>query len=190
MDDHPSPRHQCVIYDESPSIHLKSLARTLIANLKANRRCMYLNSPTMVAGMRCSLVAEGLELSEEIAKGSLILTSEQGHLLDGRFNVQRTLEMLQVSTQQALADGYAGLWASGDMLWEFGTERNFDKLLEYEQRLDQFMRVNLALSGICQYHRTILPREAIDTGYRSHPAIYINETLSRLNARYEAAESA
>lgn len=188
--DHQSPRHQCVIYDESPSTHLSSVARTLIANLKANRRCLYLNSPAMVAGMRCSLLAEGLALPDEIAKGSLICTSDQGHLVDGRFSADKMLEMLHLAMQQALADGYAGLWASGDMLWEFGSERNFDKLLEYEQRLDQFLRANLALSGICQYHTTLLPPDAIDTAYRSHPAIYINETLSRLNPLYKAAEPA
>jgi hypothetical protein len=182
------PRHQCVIYEQSPSNHLLSLARTLIGNLKAYRRCMYLNSPAMVAGMRCCLAAEGLDLNAEIEKGSLILTSDQGHLLNGLFDVDRMLTMLQIAMQKALADGYKGLWASGDMTWEFGSERNFDKLLEYERRLEEFMQTNDALSGVCQYHRETLPATAIEVALCSHRAIYVNETLSRLNPRYATAK--
>lgn len=38
---------------------------------------------------------------------------------------------------QALDDGYIGLWVTGDMTWEFGPEKNFAKLLEYEWRLEE-----------------------------------------------------
>ena len=37
---------------------------------------------------------------------------------------------------QACSDGHDGLWACGDMTWEFGPNRDFSKLLEYEYRLE------------------------------------------------------
>ena len=179
-------RHQCLIYDKAPSQYLEVLARSIIASLKANKRCLYLNSPAMVAGIRCALAAEGLDLIAEIEGGSLILTSDQSHLSNGLFDVDRMLEMVQIAVRRALADGYAGLWASGDITWEFGGEINFDKLLEYELRLDEFMQDNVSLSGVCQYDGKTLPPRAIKTGFRSHPAIYVNETLSHLNSRYKS----
>jgi hypothetical protein len=179
-----TPRHQCTIYEGSPALYLQSLARTIISNLKANHRCLYLNSPAMVAGMRTYLAAEGLDLTKEIGKGALILTSDQSHLLNGKFNVDRMLDRLDLAVQEALAEGYAALWATGDMTWEFGSESNLDKLLEYEWRLEEFMKNNLCLHGVCQYHRDTLPQHAIDAGLRSHKAIYINETLSHLNPDY------
>jgi hypothetical protein len=180
------PRHQCLIYEKSPADYLQVLAGSVIANLKANQRCLYLNSPTMVAGMRCSLAAEGLDLSSEIEKGALILTSDQSHLSEGMFDVGRMLDLLKNAVQQALTDGYAGLWASGDITWELGGETNLDKLFDYEQRLDDFMQNNSSLSGVCQYDGKTLPLHAVETASRTHPEIYINETLSYLNPKYKS----
>ena len=138
----------------------------------------------MVAGMRSSLCAAGLELRREIEKGALIISSDQSHLVNGKFDVDKYVGMLVDMLHQALADGYKGLWATGDMTWEFGSESNLDKLLEYERRLDAFLRDNPAMGGICQYHRDTLPLHAIQTGLCTHGEVYINETLSRLNPYY------
>lgn len=53
------------------------------------------------------------------------------------------IDMLETAIQAALADGYAGLLATGDMTWEFGSEKELSKLLEYEWRLsDTISRLN------------------------------------------------
>lgn len=179
-----SPRHQCLIYAGAPSSHLPEIAQTLMQRLKAKHRCLYLNSPAMVAGMRSHLSAAGLDTQDQIGRGALILSSDQDHLIGGKFDVDRMLKRLATSVRQALADGYTGLWASGDMTWEFGSEANLDKLLRYEQRLDEFMQANPALSGVCLYHRDTLPAHAIETAFETHAALYVNSTMSRLNSRY------
>jgi hypothetical protein len=173
-----------MIYHGSPSQQLQSLAQTIIGKLKENLRCLYLNSPPMVTGMRSYLSAQGLDLNKEIARGALILTSAQDHLVNGRFDTDGMLNMLHTTVQQALADGYTALWATGDMTWEFGSEKNLDKLLDYERRLEDFMQKNLSLCGVCQYHRDTLPEHAIEIGVRNHKSIYINDTLSRMNLDY------
>lgn len=179
-----SPQHQCFIYEGAPSSHLADVARTLIEKLAANHRCLYLNSPTMVAGMRCHLAAAGLDLEEQVERGALTLSSDQGHLSEGKFEVDRMMRLLQDAVQKALTNGYVGLWASGDMTWEFGNEANLDKLAEYEYRLEEFMQENPALSGICLYHRGTLPSHAIETALLTHPSLYVSASLSQLNSRY------
>jgi hypothetical protein len=185
----PLPRHQCLIYEGAPSKHLGSLARTIIDKLKANNRCLYLNSPPMVAGIRSYLSAGGLDLRKEIERGALILSSDQGHLVNGRFEVKRMLDMLTNAVRQALADGYTALWATGDMTWEFGNERNLTKLLEYEWKLEEFMQDTPAIGGVCQYHRDTLPLKVIHEALYTHKAVYINDTLTRLNACYRGPGS-
>ncbi len=177
-------RHQCFIYEGAPSSHLAEIARTLIQKLKENRRCLYLNSRPMVAGMRCHLSAGGLDVTEQVERGALVLSSDQGHLADGKFDVDRMMGLLQAALKQTLADGYVGLWAAGDMTWEFGSEANLGKLAEYERRLEDFMRGNPDLSGICLYHRDTLPTHAIETALSAHPSLYLSATLSQLNSRY------
>lgn len=178
------PRHQCLIYDGSPSRQLPMLAAMLRQKLSQNRRCIFLNSPPMVAGIASYLAASGVDVAAETKRGALILTSDRGHLAHGVFDAERMMSLLGDELTQALADGYDGLWATGDMTWEFGPERNFDKLLDYERRLEEFFCFNPGIGGICQYHADTLPQEAVRHGLAAHPALFINETLARINPYY------
>src|ERR1700761_7600996 len=107
------PRHQCVIYDGSPAKMLPAIAAHIRQKLSENIRCFYLNSPTMVTGIRSYLYAAGVDVTYEIAKTSLILSSDQSQLKDGQFDIDHFLGMLEEAVSQALSDGYKGLWATG-----------------------------------------------------------------------------
>jgi hypothetical protein len=170
-----------MIYDGAPSSHLPSISRTLMERLKANYRCLYLNSPTMVAGMRYHLVSAGLDMEAQIQRGALVLTSVQDHLAAGKFDTERMMEVLRDALRLALAGGYVGLWAAGDMTWEFGGEKNLSKLLEYERQLERLMKSHVGLCGVCLYHRDVLPPHAIETALQTHQAVYVSDTLSQLN---------
>jgi hypothetical protein len=185
----PQFRHQCLIYDGSPSRQLSSFAVVIRQMLAANYRCLYLNSPAMVAGMSSYLAAQGIDVALEISKTSLLLSSEQDHLVDGAFDVERMIAKLESAVVRAMSDGYDGLWATGDMFWEFGSERNFPKLLEYERRLEELFQKQPTLCGICQYHSDLLPREMLRQGILTHRGLFINETLSRVNPHYAASTS-
>jgi MEDS: MEthanogen/methylotroph, DcmR Sensory domain len=166
-------RHQCLIYEGSPSQHLPALAATRRQKLDDNYRCLYLNSPVMVAGLRSSLASQGLDVFHHTSKGSLVLSSERHHLLDGCFDVDRMLADLDDAVESSLKEGYKALWATGDISWEFGPQKDFSKLLEYEKRLEEFLQRHPAFSGICQYHAGTLPREALRQGLLAHPSIFI-----------------
>jgi hypothetical protein len=185
----PVSRHQCLIYNGPPSRHLPALAVTLRAKLERNYRCLYLNSPPMVAGMRSYLAAAGVDVEAELKRGSLVLSAEQGHLVEMRFDVGRMLETLGTALQQAHDDGYAGLWATGDMTWEMGPRRDFSQLLDYEWRLEEFLREHPQMSGICQYHAETLPREVLRHGLLAHRSLFMNETLSLVNPHYLRPEA-
>jgi hypothetical protein len=178
-------RHQCLIYDGAPSRHLKAMAAVIHEKLAQNVRCLYLNSAPMVAGMRSFLAAAGVDVACETERGSLVLTSQLSHLNeDGRFDVDWMMETLCVALEDALGSGFVGLWATGDMSWEFGPEKNFSKLLDYELRLEQFIRDHAEMSGVCQYHADTLPREAMRHSLVAHPSIFVNETLSLVNPHF------
>ncbi len=175
------PRHQCLIYEGAPASQLPGLAAVAQAKLKSKFRCLYVNSPAMVAGFRSYLAAGGFDVEHEVENEALVLSSSRAQLTNGSFHIDRMLQMLQQSLAGALQDGYRGLWATGDMLWEFGTEENLEKLLEYECKLEDLLREQPALSGVCQYHRSILPIEAVQVALYTHPAIYLSESLSISN---------
>jgi hypothetical protein len=177
-------RHQCLIYEGSPSRHLPALAALMRQKLNENFRCLYLNSPVMVAGIRCYLAAAGIDIAHELEKTSLVLSSDQRHLIKGHFDVDLMMHTLEDALGQAVNDGYDGLWASGDMTWELGPQNEFSKILEYEWRLEEFFQTHPALGGICQYHADTLPREVLRHGLLTHPSMFVNETLSLINPHY------
>jgi hypothetical protein len=85
---------------------------------------------------------------------------------------------------QAIKDDYKGMWASGDMTWEFGPAKDFSRLMEYEVGLEEMFQRRQELCGICQYHHDTLPLEAMRQGLLIHPTIVINETLKVINPHY------
>ena len=176
-------RHQCLIYEGAPSKQLRTLAIILQRKLDEGYRCLYLNSPPMIAGMRSTLAAMGIDVSSEIAKARLILSADT--VVPGKdFESNVMLGKLEDTLDQALSDGYEGLWATGDMSWEFGHKNNFSKLLEYEWGLEDLFKKRKQLCGVCQYHQDTLPQESLRQGLVAHPAILINDTLSRINPHY------
>ena len=185
-----NPRHQCLIYAGSPAPHLPALMALIRQKLNENTRCLYLNSPPMVAGMRSYLYAAGVDVPKEVMKGSLILSSDRRHLTDGSFDIDRMLTLLNDAVCQAVKDGYQGLWATGDMSWEFGPEKSFSTLMEYEWRLEDLFQRQPNLSGICQYHADTLPHEVLRQGVMTHQALFISDTLCRLNAHYISRKAA
>src|ERR1700733_14829184 len=98
----PHSVHQCMIYDGSPSRNLPTLAALVRLKLNEKHRCLYLNSPVMVAGMRSYLAAAGIDIAGEVGRASLVLSSDQGHLVNGRFDVDRMMYTLEDALEQAL----------------------------------------------------------------------------------------
>ncbi len=178
------PRHQCCIYDGAPAKQLPVFAAAIREKLAEGYRCLYLNNPALVSAFRSSLAAAGVDVARHAANGSLILTSDRDHLVNGRFVADNLMRLLEDTLARALADGHRGLFATGDMSWEFGPEEDYSRLVEYEWLLEKFFRTHPNLSGICQYHAGSLPPLAVEQGRASHPALFVNETLSRINPAY------
>jgi MEDS: MEthanogen/methylotroph, DcmR Sensory domain len=185
----PNARHQCHIYDGSPSHGLAKMAAALRRRLSEGYRCLYLNSPTMIEGMSSYLGASGTDVEREISRSNLIMSSDQSHLVSGLFDLDRMMDSLERDVIRAMHDGYKGLWAAGDMAWEFGSEQNFVNLLAYEWRLEDLFRRQPGLSGVCQYHAATVPREALLDGLVSHSTLFVNAAGYRVNPHYIASES-
>ncbi len=176
-------RHQCMIYEGSPSQKLPILALMIQRKLAEGYQCLYLNSVPMTAGMGSTLSSIGVDVTSELEKGRLILSSEPLSI-NGRFDSRLMLEKLEDLLDVALNKGYKGLWASGDMTWEFGPEKDFSKLLDYELGLEEVFKRRKELSGVCQYHRDTLPQEAMRQSLLAHKSIVISDTITQINPHY------
>lgn len=187
LDDQPEesiPRHSCLLYEGSPSRQLPVLAGVICQKIEEDYRCLYFNSPTMIAEMGSYLAARGRDVLEDTKWGRLVLSSDQQNSSDGLFDVNAMLQGLEGALEQALQDGYKGLWASGDMTWEFGLTKDFRGSSSTNCGLEEFFQKHPELEAVCQYHTDTLPPEAIKQGLTTHPALFIGETLSLVNPDY------
>jgi hypothetical protein len=178
-----------MIYEGAPSRLLPELAAATRNKLNQSFRCLYLNSPPMVAGMRSYLAAAGVDVEKVTRAGQLLLSSGRDHLVEGLFDGDQMVRTLERTLASALQDGYAGLWATGDMSWEMGAKRDFSALLAYEWQLERLFREHAQLCGVCQYHADTMPRAVLRQGLASHPAIFVNSTLSRINPHHLQREA-
>ncbi|HMG84466.1 MAG TPA: hypothetical protein VK574_01910 [Terracidiphilus sp.] len=68
-------------------------------------------------------------------------------------------------------------------------DKDFSKLLEYECRLEEFIREHPQIGDVYQYHIETMPRKILRDGVVSHPSIFINQTLSMINPIYRHSAS-
>lgn len=176
-------RHKCLIYDGHPSEQLPVIIPLLINGLRENRRCLYLGNPEMVEMVDSTLAAKGVDIVRETQRGALIFSSDRSHLKGGRFDPHAMVAMLRNLIDDAVRDGFQGLCATGDMRWELGNEKNFERLLEYEALLETVFREK-PLQGICQYHRDTVPAHAVWDALLTHQSVIIGDALNRDNLFY------
>lgn len=69
------------------------------------------------------------------------------------------MQTLADAFSQAMNDGYAGLWASGDMTWEIGGDKDFSRLLEYEWRLEEFFAYTRKWAASASTTPALCPRK-------------------------------
>ena len=179
-------RHKCLIYDGDPSEQLPVIVPLLMDGLRERRRCLYLGSPDMISVVESALDARGIDTAREAERGALIFSSDRSHLRDG-FDPHAMVDMLATLIDDAVDNGFEGLCATGDMMWELGEEKNFERLLEYEALLEQVFR-HKPLSGICQYHRSTVPGSAIQDALLVHRSLYLGSVFNRDNLFYVPPE--
>lgn len=180
-------RHRCLLYEGHPSEQLPVIVPLMTGALEENQRCLYLGDPRMVAMVREALEREDLDVEREVSRGALILSSDRGHLVDGRFDPGSMVAGLRRLAEDAVRDGFAGLWASGDMRWELGDDRSFERLEEYEALLELAFR-DVPLMGVCQYHRDSVPPAALRAALSTHRSAYIGRALQQENLFYVPPE--
>jgi len=180
-------RHKCLIYDGHPSEQLPVVVPLLIDGLRENWRCLYLGSPDAVQMVESALSAKGVDTTREASRSALLFSSDRSHLTEGRFEPDLMVDNLCSAVDDALRAGFRGLCATGDMRWELGADDNFGQLLRYEALLEQVIR-DKPLRGICQYHRAMVPPEAVRDALATHRAAYVGDTLNRDNLFYVPPE--
>src|SRR5262249_21784725 len=79
--------------------------------------------------IRASLARADIDAGALIDKGQLvILTAKDAYLKEGQFDPDKMVSLLARATEEALAEGYAALRATGEMTWALAGEPGSERL--------------------------------------------------------------
>ena len=181
--------HVCTLFT-TPEEQLQAAAEFISEGLSRGERCLYICCDHGIPEFRAALKKAGIDVGSEEKRGALaLLTKHDGHLKGGSFDPDRMISTLRAAVEDALHDGFAGLCAAGDMSWLLDEAPGWEKIAEYEARLNHFYQSNRAL-GLCQYNRTKLADATLDHGIATHPFIRMEGPILLENPFYEPPEKA
>lgn len=175
--------HQCLIYKGGVEEALRVVTPWLRAGLREGMRAMYVADPSTLRAVEEALERDGVCVEDERRRGALILSADRPQLQGGAFVPRRMLELVSGAIDDALAAGFKGLYATGDMTWEFGHIDNYKVLLEYEALLDRANR-GRPLSAICQYPLDAIPKAAVREAVLCHRTIHVGRFMCVENQSY------
>jgi signal transduction histidine kinase len=178
--------HLCLVHD-TPEEQLAATVPYLAEGLASRQRCVYISEGATPGALLAGLAAAGVDVEAEVARGALVLASVRDIFLPGGcFSPDAMIAFLEATAAAALADGWTGVRATGEMSWALGPEEGCNRLIEYEARLNEFF-AGSSMSAICQYDRSRFPAELVEGVLRTHPSIVVGSRL-RENPYYEPPE--
>ena len=163
--------HLCLIYDTQEEQFAAALPY-LKAGLARGEKCLYIVDENTAAAVLDALHKGGTDVDRHLRSGALTVTHKQEiYLKLGRFDPDWMIGFLTQAIADAGAAKCCGLRTLlGEMTWVLGSSNGTDKLIEYESKLNCFIRDHDARL-ICQYHRTRFSPEVILAVIRTHPLV-------------------
>ncbi|MCL4368931.1 MAG: MEDS domain-containing protein [Actinobacteria bacterium] len=179
--------HTCLIYRDA-SEQMASAVPFVKAGLRRGERCVYISDDRTTGEVTAALHAAGVDIDLERRRSALLFfTKRDAYLRSGTFDPASMIAFLMQATEQALADGFHGLCATGEMTWALGPEPGCERLIEYEALLNEFFPGSRALA-LCQYNQSRSSPALIRDVLRTHPTVVVESRVYRDNPYYESPD--
>jgi PAS domain S-box-containing protein len=162
--------HLCLIYDTQEEQFAAALPY-LRAGLEGGEKCLYLAYENTAATVLDALRKIGIDFDHYLRSGALTITHKrETDLQQGRFDPDSWIGFLNQATAEAGAAKFSVLRVLGDMDWTLRGSNSAGKLIEFESRINHFVRDHDA-RVICQYNRNFNAPELILGIIRTHPLV-------------------
>ncbi|MBD3173579.1 MAG: PAS domain S-box protein [Armatimonadia bacterium] len=168
--------HLCLIY-RSREEQLQAAIPFIALGLDRGERCLYVADENTVDGVVSAMERGGVDVDQHRSRGALVLaTKRESYLRQGHFDPDWMIQFLRVATEDALRDGFTALRVTGEMTWALADDPGAERLLEYENKLNQFFPGSDALA-ICQYNAHRFDPETLLGVVETHPLVVHEGTV-------------
>jgi putative nucleotidyltransferase with HDIG domain len=162
--------HMVMLYDDD-DYSSDIIAAYIGSRLVKNEKCFYIAGDGDVELM-LSKLSELVSVESYINSGQFsILSKSDAYSKEGRFDPDTMIEMLKVLATDAIEEGYNAFAITGEISWVLEYESGFDKIMEYEYKLNKQIFGNYPVSAICRYNIKKFSSEMIKSIIEVHPLI-------------------
>ena len=140
--------------------------------LALGEKCLYLLDDRSQDDVLHSLSGSG-EMEAAAESGQLaFLEREESYLKDDSFDPERMLGFIRSAHKAALAEGYRGFRATGEMSWYRAGQPGSEKLMEYEAKVNH-LNPELGSDFLCQYDEASFDNSILMDVLHTHPRMVI-----------------
>lgn len=159
--------HLCAIHDNK-SQQLAAAAAFIRGGLERGE-CLYIADATRPDSILTTLRSQGIDVENPLREGMLTFSDKRKYLRNGRFDPDRMIHFLAESYRNAVSRN-SGFRFAGEMTWVLGGDAGAERLIEYEAKLNDFIR-RRRVSILCQYFRPRFDDETILNILHTHPLV-------------------
>ncbi|MBS3819439.1 MEDS domain-containing protein [bacterium] len=164
--------HLCCIY-QTEEEHRKVFTPFLRQGLDQGEKVLYIVDVRTADKILNYLRDAGVEVKPYKDRGQLeILTSQDSYMKGGVFDPDAMIALLKKETKKALDEGYHALRVTGEMTWALRNLPGTERLIEYENKLNDFLPKSKCMA-VCQYDRRRFQPEILLDVLRTHPMAVI-----------------
>jgi hypothetical protein len=151
----------------------------MLAGLQAGERVSCFSEQAIEANLADLLSRHGLSYSENRDSGTVALAgAREVYIQDGRFDPDRTLDMLAQYYDESIARGFSGARVIGEMTPEVQRIEGGKRLLEYEAKISLLLRKR-PVTSVCQYDSRIFDGATIMDVLTVHPFMIVRGEVVR-----------
>ena len=180
--------HACIIYDNLAAYRLIA-SGYIFEGLAANEKCIMAVDKYTREMIGTDLTHVTPNFQSVLNSGQLTLIKvENSYSGKERFDPDRTIKIWQEASAKSIDEGYAALRFVGEATFSIGGAQNIEKLIYYENILNQILFPNYPFKSLCVYDKTQYNPEVIRAAISAHPILFYNDDLYLENIHYVPPE--
>jgi hypothetical protein len=135
----------------------------LKAGLDKGEAAIYVAGDESPQEIKKAMKDSGLDVEEYTRANALnIVDYRNWYIIDGEFDIERTMALWMNSLNEAITKGFKGLRVVGEMAC-FLKHEMIEELIEYEKALHSVLEI--PLTAICAYHVNIIDKAVEEERY-------------------------
>jgi len=176
--------HACIIYDDL--IYYRRVASSFIVDgLNKNEKCIMAVDEYHPDFIKADFERAGVDIDSFIKDGKLTLIDvKSSYSGNGGFDPDSTIKIWQEECDKAISEGYKALSVVGEATFSLGNPELVDKLIYYENVMNDVLFKKFPFKSLCVYNRKLYPLEIIKTAICAHPILFYNDKLFGENIYY------